>query len=348
MQDRPIFLNCTRMNIIIPMAGRGTRLRPHTIATPKPLLKIGGKTIVQRLCEEIRGIYNSPIDTIAFVIGDFGAAVEQELLANAESMGAKGKICYQNEPLGTAHAIWQAEECLKGETIIAFADTLFKADFILDNTADGVIWVKTVDNPKAFGVVTLDAKGVINGMVEKPQEFVSDLAIIGIYYVKQGETLHAEIKYLLDNDIREKGEYQLTNALENMRLKGAQFVPGKVDSWMDCGNKEAVLDTMKHTLAFDHSAGKITPPADLKSTHSVIIPPCYLGKGVVLENAVIGPFVSLGDNTIVKNSVLSMTMAQDHCTIENHVMTHSMLGGHVRVEKPAGILDIGDYSKLNG
>lgn len=336
------------MNIIIPMAGRGTRLRPHTLVTPKPLLKIAGKTIVQRLCEEIRAIFKGDLGTIAFVIGDFGADVERELVAIAESMGAKGLICHQEEPLGTAHAIWQAESCLQGETIIAFADTLFKADFTLDKSKDGVIWVKTVENPRQFGVVTLDGQGIINGMVEKPQEPVSDLAIIGIYYVSRGEALRAEIKHLIDHDIREKGEFQLTNALENMRLKGAAFVPGKVDAWMDCGNKEAVLDTMQQTLQYDHQKGANLIAADLRSQNSVVIPPCHIGHGVWLENAVIGPFVSLGDNTTVRNSVLTGTMTQSNCHIENAVLASSLLGMHVRVDNQPENLDIGDYSKLKG
>jgi glucose-1-phosphate thymidylyltransferase len=301
---------------------------------------------VQRLAEDIAEIYDGKIDKIAFIIGDFGKEAEQQLLEIAEKLGAKGSLHLQDEPLGTAHAIWQAREALEGEVIIAFADTLFRADFRMDQALDGVIWVKTVENPQSFGVVTLDAQNVINGMVEKPQEPVSDLAIIGIYYIRDGNNLRSEIQYLLDNDVREKGEYQLTNALENMRLKGARLGAGKVNDWMDCGNKDAVLDTQRKILGYELAAGKQLVSPDVTLLNSVIIHPCYIGKGVVLENAVVGPHVSLGDNTRVRQSVLSMTMAGAHSVIENGVLQDSMLGSFSVCSLRTGNLDIGDYSRI--
>jgi glucose-1-phosphate thymidylyltransferase len=334
------------MNLIIPMAGRGTRLRPHTLTTPKPLLQIAGKSIVQRLAEDIAEIYNGKIDHIAFVIGDFGKEVEQQLLDIAAHLGAKGSLHYQDTPLGTAHAIWQAREAMDGEVIIAFADTLFRADFQMDRSKDGVIWVKTVDNPQSFGVVTLDGDGNINGMVEKPQEPVSDLAIIGIYYLKDGPVLRGEIQHLLDNDIREKGEYQLTNALENMRLKGAKFGAGKVNDWMDCGNKDAVLDTNRKILDYDHAAGKSLRAANVTLRNAVVIEPCFLGSGVVIENSVVGPHVALMDNTQVSHSVISMTMAGEGSLIRNTVLHNSMLGTKSVSERKPLHLDIGDYSRI--
>lgn len=194
------------------MAGRGSRLRPHTLTIPKPLLPIAGKPIVQRLVEDITKVCGEPVDEIAFIIGDFGAEVEKNLVAVAESLGAKGSIYYQEEALGTAHAILCAKESLKGKVVVAFADTLFKADFKLDSDAEGIIWVNKIDDPRAFGVVKLNENNIITDFVEKPQEFVSDLAIIGIYYFKDGAYLKNELQYLIDNDIKEKGEYQLTNA----------------------------------------------------------------------------------------------------------------------------------------
>ena len=214
------------MKIIVPMAGRGSRLRPHTLTIPKPLLPVGGKPIVQRLVEDITKVCGEPVDEIAFIIGDFGVEVEKNLVAVAESLGAKGSIYYQEEALGTAHAILCAKDSLKGNVVVAFADTLFRADFTLDSSADGIIWVNQIDDPSAFGVVKLNSDNVITDFVEKPTEFVSDLAIIGIYYFKDGAYLKDELQYLIDNNIKEKGEFQLTNALENMKQKGTKFVPG--------------------------------------------------------------------------------------------------------------------------
>ena len=166
------------MNIIVPMAGRGSRLRPHTLTVPKPLIKVGGKPIVHRLVEDISKMCKEKIDEVAFVIGDFGEQVEKELIAVAKELGAKGSIHYQKEPLGTAHAVLCAEQCLEGPVIVAFADTLFKADFQISEGIEGMIWVKQIEDPSAFGVVKLNAANEIVDFVEKPSEFVSDLAMI--------------------------------------------------------------------------------------------------------------------------------------------------------------------------
>lgn len=335
------------MKIIIPMAGRGSRLRPHTLTTPKPLVPIAGKPIVHRLAEDIVDIYQGNVTEIAFIIGDFGKEVENQLLQIAADLGAKGSIFYQDEPLGTAHAIWMAESVMDDEIIIAFADTLFRADFSLDRSRDGVIWVKSVENPSAFGVVTLDDKGVIQELVEKPKEFVSDLAIIGIYYVKDGAGLRAEIQHLIDNDLKEKGEYQLTNALENLKDKGAKFVPGKVNDWMDCGNKDAVLDTTKKILDYDTREGKTLVDSNIVTQDSIILPPCQIGSGVKITGSVIGPYASIGDNTVVRNSVIKSSIIGSDSRIANVVMEKSMIGNSAVVDKQAENLDIGDYCRIN-
>jgi glucose-1-phosphate thymidylyltransferase len=334
------------MKIIIPMAGRGSRLRPHTLTTPKPLLPIAGKPIVQRLVEDIVSLYDGKVSDIAFVIGDFGKAVEEQLIGVAERLGAKGHIFHQEEPLGTAHAIWMAESLLDGEAIVAFADTLFRARFKLDRTKDGAIWVKRVADPSAFGVVTLDANGVINELVEKPTNYVSDLAIIGIYYLRRSEQLREEIKHLLDNDLKEKGEFQLTNALENMKAKGAQFVPGTVEDWMDCGNKDAMLDTTQKILEYDTRDGKSLVSTDLYVRNSQVIPPCHIGKGVRLENSVVGPNVSIGEGTTISNAVVSTSIIGEKSKIVNTILAHSMVGSHAHVEGHQSNLDIGDYCRM--
>lgn len=334
------------MKVIIPMAGRGSRLRPHTLTTPKPLLHVAGKPIVQRLVEDIGAIYQGGIEEIAYIIGDFGKEAEDNLIKVAESLGAKGTIYYQTEPLGTAHAIWQAKDSLEGEVIVAFADTLFTADFTLDKNMDGAIWVKKVDDPRAYGVVTLDENGIINAMVEKPQEFVSDLAIIGIYYFKDGKALSEEIKYLLDNDIKDKGEFQLTNALENMKNKGAKFVPGEVNEWMDCGNKTMVLDTSAKILQFEMEKGKNLVSDDVKLENALIIPPCFIGKNVKITNSVVGPFVSLGDNCVVENSVIKDSAIREKSVVKNSVLKNAMIGTNASYTGHGESPDIGDFCRV--
>jgi glucose-1-phosphate thymidylyltransferase len=330
------------MKLIIPMAGMGKRMRPHTLTVPKPLLPVAGKPIVHWLIEDIAAVCDQPIDEIAFVIGDFGAETEKHLLHIAESVGAKGRICYQHDPLGTAHAILCAKESLQGEVIVAFADTLFRAKFHLDTNPDGVIWVHRVDNPSSFGVVKLDDDNYITDFVEKPAEFVSDMAIIGIYYFKSGETLHTELQYLIDNNIREKGEYQLTNALENMKNKGMRFKPGAVDEWWDCGNKDATVNTNKRLLETRRELFHIAPERYNGGTQ--IIQPCFIGENVELKGCTIGPYVSIGDNSKLENCVVSNSIIQNNSQISNLNFTNSMIGNHVTLNGESCELSIGDYS----
>lgn len=235
------------MRIIVPMAGMGKRMRPHTLTVPKPLIPVAGKPIVQWLVEDIIKVCAEKVEEIAYVIGDFGEEAEKNLIAIAEKLGAKGTIHHQDEPLGTAHAILCAKDALKGKVIVAFADTLFRADFKIDDKQEGVIWVNKIEDPRMFGVVKLNNDGTITDFIEKPAEFVSDLAIIGIYYFKDGEYLNKELQYLLDNNIREKGEYQLTNALENMKKKGTKFVPEK---WMNGWIVEIKMQLYTQTSVF--------------------------------------------------------------------------------------------------
>ncbi|HCR75605.1 MAG TPA: nucleotidyltransferase, partial [Chryseobacterium sp.] len=313
------------MKIIVPMAGRGSRLRPHTLTVPKPLIPIAGKPIVQRLVEDIAKVAGETIEEVAFIIGDFGPEIEKSLIQIAEKLGAKGSIYYQNDPLGTAHAIKCAEQSMTGDVVIAFADTLFRADFVLDKNSDGVIWVKSVEDPSAFGVVKLDNYGFITDFVEKPQTFVSDLAIIGIYYFNSAEKLMDEINYIMDNDIKNGGEYQLTTALENLRTKGAKFTLGKVNDWMDCGNKNATVETNSKILEYERDAMSHFP-ASAQIENSLIIQPCFIGENVKISNSKVGPGVSLGNNTIIVNSNIENSLIQENTRINHGNLSNSMIG----------------------
>jgi glucose-1-phosphate thymidylyltransferase len=334
------------MQIIIPMAGKGKRMRPHTLTTAKPLIPVGGKPIVQRLVEDITKVCGEKVTEIAFVIGpDFGAEVEQNLIKVAESQGAKGSIFYQEKALGTAHAIMCAKDAIKGKTVVAFADTLFKADFVMDTQQEGVIWVQKIEDPSQFGVVKLDANGSITDFVEKPTTFVSDLAIIGIYYFKDGDYLKSELQYLLDNNITEKGEFQLTNALENMKSKGTKFMPGQVTEWLDCGNKNATVYTNQRVLEFDKGNDNLKGK-NIHNASSLIIEPCYIGDNVELNNSIIGPHVSIGANTKISNSIIKNSIIQSEAKINTANIHNSMLGIGAEVTGKAIDLSISDYTQI--
>lgn len=333
------------MNIIIPMAGLGKRLRPHTLTTAKPLLPIAGKPIVHRLVEDIARVCPEKINNIGFIVHPgFGKAVEDDLKEVAKAVGAQGKIYYQEKAMGISHALLFAKELFDGKVIVAFADTLFRADFKLDTTRDGTIWVQQVENPSQFGVVKLNAQGEITDLVEKPSTFVSDLAIIGIYFFKEGEKLRSEMQYLLDHDIKEKGEYQFTTALENMRKKGALFVPGQVKEWLDCGNKANMLQTNQRYLEFIKDQNLISAKA--KVINSVILPPVFIDDHVIIENSVVGPHVSVGVNTKITNCRLSNSIVQKDCTVNGAVLKDSLLGNFVNFEGKSACLDLGDYSTI--
>jgi glucose-1-phosphate thymidylyltransferase len=334
------------MNIIIPMAGLGKRLRPHTLSIPKPLLPIAGKPIVHRLVEDIAKVCPEKIDNIGFIIHPgFGQEVEESLKVIAKEVGATGKIYYQKEALGISHALLFAKELFTGKVIVAFADTLFKADFKLDTSKDGIIWVQRVDDPSQFGVVRVNDKNEIIDFVEKPSTFVSDLAIIGIYFFKDGDAVAREMQYLIDNDIKEKGEYQFTSALQALNKKGSKFTPGQVTEWLDCGNKNVTVQTNQRYLDFIREEKLVSSKARVHN--SVIIPPCFVGDDVVLENSVVGPYVSIGKNSTIIDCRIQNSVIQTNSKLSRVILENSMLGNFVNFESKALDLSVGDYNTMS-
>jgi glucose-1-phosphate thymidylyltransferase len=234
-----------------------------------------------------------------------------------------------------------AQSALTGPVTVAFADTLFRADFKLDPNADGVLWVKKIEDPRQFGVVELNNEGTIVSFQEKPQEFISDLAMIGIYYFKDGEWLKRELQYLLDNNIMNGGEYQLPDAMRNMMKQGAKFVPGEVDEWMDCGNKNAVVETMASVVSRLPQNHDVQLIGDSK-----IIEPCYFGKNVVLHNSTVGPHVSVASNVSITNSTLQNTSIESNSKVENCQLTNSLVDEYCQVSGVVGVLDLGSYNSI--
>jgi len=332
------------MKIIIPMAGMGKRMRPHTLTIPKPLISLAGKSIVQRLVEEIAGVIHDKIDEIGFIIGDFGRETEEELLSIAARTGAKGRIFYQHEPLGTAHAILCAGEMLSDKIIVAYADTLFKADFEMDDSKDGIIWVQKVNNPESFGVVELNQDGNIMAFHEKPKQFISDMAIIGIYYFRDGDYLKNELQYLIDKGIKTGGEFGITDALQNMMNKGTRFSTDTVTEWLDCGNKDATVYTHQRILEYHRNEKLIA--GNVEIYHSIIIEPCYIGPNAKLLNSVIGPYVSIGEDSIIDHCVIENSVIQKHTSMKNVVVNNSMVGHHVDIHRNPEDFSVGDFNQI--
>ncbi len=330
------------MKLIIPMAGMGKRLRPHTLDIPKPLVKIAGKPIVERIVESINAIDSIHIEEIVFIIGNFGSKVEEQLKNIAKNIHSKSTICYQHEALGTAHAINCAHNALNGEVMIAFADTLFFGNMKPDEQSDGNIWVKEVDDPSKYGVVKTNNKGIISDFIEKPKDKISNKAIIGIYYFKQAENLKSEIDYIIKNDIRGNNEYQLTDALENLKSKGRQFKVNIIDEWLDCGNVKALLYANQRILETEGSTHD-----RIQNTNSRIIEPCYIENDVIIKNAIIGPYVSVHANTNIENSIIENSIIDYNSYINNSVINNSFIGKNNVLNNINGQFSTGNYTTCN-
>lgn len=331
------------------MAGRGSRLRPHTLTVPKPLIPVAGRPIVHQLVSDIVNVLDEKIEEIAFILGDpafFGEDVVDSLTELANGLGAKCSIYRQLIPKGTGHAIMCAEPSLSGPAVVAYADTLIRANFELDKEADSVIWTKKVDNPEAYGVVKMNARNEIVELVEKPSEFVSDQAVIGIYYFKDIGVLKQELQYVLDHNIIKGGEYQINDGILRMMANGKVFKTGTVDEWMDCGNKEVTVETNAKMLGFLADDGHQLVSENIILENATINEPCYIGDGVRIRNATVGPYVSVGKGTIIEDSTVKNSIIQLEAVVKNATLDNAMIGNYATFDGKFTNVSIGDYSEL--
>lgn len=338
------------MKLIIPMAGRGTRVRPHSHTTPKPLLPVAGTMIVERIVETFGRTLDRPIEEIVYILGpDFGQPIRDTLTEMSQRQNAKATFKVQDVALGTAHAVLCAEETLEGEVIIVFADTLFDtANKVTLDDADSVIWLKEVEDPSRFGVAVHEGD-TITDFVEKPSEPISNQAIIGVYYFKEATQLRTEIEYLMEHNITGHGdEYQLTDALDRMLKKGRVFKKATVDEWLDCGTLPAWLDTSGVILAKEYGEQHEDSQEASGYPGSTLLPPVYIGEGVTIEHSTVGPNVSLEAGATVRGSTLRDSIIQQKATLEQASLTHSSVGQHAHVQHFEGELHIGDHSMIEG
>ena len=313
------------MKVILPVAGKGERMRPYTNNLPKCLLPVGGKTIIDWIVADTLPLHAT--ETI-FITGYKAEAVE-EFLKNRPQWG-KTRTVLQSDPQGLGQAISLAlpHEGDDEPLLIILGDTLFQADIqSLANAGENVLYTYKVKDPRRFGVAVTDAEGHIERLVEKPQEFVSDEAIVGIYYIKDVKALRESLQYLMDNDIRTRGEFQLTDALQMMIEKGSKFRTAPVQEWLDCGLPETLVQTNTWLLQNKDGLNNVNRVAvDQRETiHNVkLIPPCVIGNNVTIENCTIGPNVTIGNNCKLKN----MTM-KDCIMWDNEEIGYSHIEGQI-------------------
>jgi glucose-1-phosphate thymidylyltransferase len=312
-----VFEELDLMKIVLPVAGNGLRLRPYTENVPKCLLPVAGKTILDWIVEDSLSL--KPTETI-FITGYKAEAVDS-FLEKRPAWG-KTRAVVQSNPQGLGEAISLALPYVDDDepVLIILGDTLFEADLsILHNVDENILYTYKVEDPRRFGVAVTDSTGRITRLVEKPQEFVSDEAIVGIYYIKDTKVLKQSLKYLMDNNIRTKNEFQLTDALQMMLEKGCHFRTAPVQKWLDCGLAETLLETNAHVLKrIDNSASVNLPGVK-------VIAPCYIGKGAKISNSSIGPNVSVGDNCVIENSTISNAVLWDSVKVSGQTIDNVIL-----------------------
>ncbi|CAM3516799.1 sugar phosphate nucleotidyltransferase [Salinibacter ruber] len=332
------------MKLIVPMAGRGTRVRPHSHVTPKPLLKVRGRSIVERIVDTFSRVLPAPPDDGVFVLGpDFGTEIRDQLTALCDERGITPHFPVQEKALGTAHAVGCAGEHLQGEGVVVFADTLFGlSGKVTLGDADVVAFVREVDDPRRFGVAVRDGEEVTE-LIEKPDDPVSNEALIGIYYLRELADLKAGIDHVIETDMKGAGgEYQLTDALDHRLQEGDMFTTAGVDAWMDCGTIPALLETTGRVLERESGDARQGTVED-----SVIHDPVYIGPGATVENAVVGPHVSIEEGATVSDAVLRDSIVFAGGTVENAVLADSVIGRHAAVDLRPESLNVGDHSQVN-
>ena len=331
------------MKLIIPMAGRGTRVRPHSHVTPKPLLPVKGKSMVERIVDTFNRVLPRHLDTGVFVLGpDFGEEIRAQLRDICARHHMTAHFAVQPMAEGTAHAVYCAGDHLEGEGIVVFADTLFEMEPGIDlEGADVVMWVKEVDDPRRFGVAVREGDRVV-ALVEKPSEPISHEALIGIYYVRDLAVLRRYIQQLIDQDIRgHGGEFQLTDAFDRMLKDGYVFKTATVTEWLDCGTIEALMETTRYFL---HKERDTLRQGTVEN--SIVHEPVYVGPGARVVDSVVGPNVSIEAGAEVRGAVVRDSILFAHARVEGAVLADSLVGQHAEVRGQPQRLNIGDHSTV--
>jgi glucose-1-phosphate thymidylyltransferase len=326
------------MKVVIPMAGYGTRMRPHTYSRPKPLISVAGYPMLRHLIDTLEGI---EIDEYIFIVGYLGDQIEAWINENYDF---KATFVVQEELIGQAHAIYLAREYLDGPCIVLFSDTLFEADVksINETDADGLVFVQEVKDPRRFGVVKLDDAGHITQFIEKPDSMELRDAVIGLYYVKDSKWMIRAIETQMARNAMTKGEFYLADAFQIMIDEGADFRVEEVDVWLDTGKPETVLQTNRWLLDHGHDN---TPEVTLEG--ATVVPPVYIHPEANIKHAVIGPYASVGKGCQVENSIIINSIIDNGAVVKNVMLEESLIGRDAHVEGRYAALNVGDSSSVN-
>ncbi len=334
------------LKIVIPMAGWGTRMRPHTYSKPKPLVSVAGKTTLEHLLDMFASAPNAQQAEYVFIVGPYLGETQIPAFLHKKFPHMKAHFVTQHEMKGQSHALALARDLVRGPTIVCFSDTLMDADFshLADGEADAVAWVMPVPDPRRFGVAELGADGWVTRFIEKPQTVENNLVVVGCYFFRQGEKLIAAIDEQIQRGISLKNEYFLTDAISIMIEQGAKVRTQAIHTWLDTGTIEATLDTNRALL---EKASKQVHTY----TGTQVIEPSFIHPSAEIKNSVIGPHVSIGANCKIEDSKIEDSIIEEGAQITRAALTHSLIGANCRVEgktipKESSSLNIGDNSTV--
>ncbi len=330
--------NMPTMKVVIPLAGFGTRLRPHTFTKPKPLINVAGKPVLGHVLDMFK---NLPVDEFIFIVGYLGDQIEQYVSKHYPHL----KACYfeQREMNGQSTAVYLAKERLSGPMLIAFVDTIVETDLsvLANETADAVAWVKQVEDPRRFGVAIVGPEGYVTRLIEKPTDIKDNLVVVGFYYLKDSQAFMRAIEEQITNNIKTKNEYFLADALQLMLDKGMKMRVQPVEVWEDCGKPETVLHTNRYLLDHGHDNS-----AEVKANGSIIIPPVHIDPSAKLVNSIIGPHVTIAAGCRVEYSVVRDSILDEGATIQNALLAQSLIGKDARVSSRFRTFNVGDSSEV--
>lgn len=329
------------MKVIIPVAGAGTKLRPLTYTQPKALIPVAGKRILDFIIDQLLEV---GLNEFVFVVGYLGEKIKDHV--DAKYPKIKADYAVQADRLGVGHAIWTTKNFIRQdeEVLIVLGDTIVKADLSeVLKSPKSTLGVRKVDDPRDFGVVEFDSKGKIVGLVEKPRFPKSNMALVGVYKIKESKLLFETLSELVEKEVKEGEEIHLTDAIMGMMRKGVEFDSFRVDNWYDCGKMEILLETNAKLLK-----GTEYAPAEKEMLqNSILIQPVNIARGTKLVNSIIGPFVTIGENVSVNASIVSNSIIGDFANLNNVRLTNSIIGSDTRVTGSKQSLNIGDNTEID-
>jgi len=332
-----------RLKIVIPMAGYGTRLRPHTWSRPKQLISLAGKGVLSHILDMFNTLADPSNVEYIFIVGYLGDKIEAYMQKNHPDLNAKYVI--QSEMRGQSHAIHLAKEYLNGPMLMVFADTLIETDLsFLKNTDSAVIaWVKPVPDPRRFGVTEIGEDGYVKRLIEKPKEMYNNLAVVGFYYFAESADLITAIEEQFERGLRLKGEYFLADAVNIMLESGTRMTTQRVDVWLDAGTAEAVLETNRYLLNNGHdNSAEVSHRTDV-----TVIPPVYVHPSADVRTSVIGPYASIGANCVVNNSIIRESILEDDAKTNDIILNQSLMGQNACVKGHPRSFNVGDNSEIS-